>query len=350
MGKKVIFKSNSTFAPYTEFTSFKEDYLKLEPDVFNNERDGYCFLSLNPVFCQFFVDDQPYFYYRHLDPDKNRFVGISKLGDGPLDYQKGGYTYQLAAPCKNDAIIPYHKISDDPIAYGCGSYDGKMEIIYYTDHATVKESDILQLNFEYFPMTVIDHFNAWPNACVIYQAAKFTGTFEGKPIQGVGRCSHSYTIRKEKNIGFSMEYGNVNMNNELIGIREDGRKEEAVIDIIANGKVWAYYHLEGEEPVYADEVEVEADWFKVPYLNDGTCIYKDIIFRFAGKEIHMTGKWGTKGFLGYPRFEKAGQVEIVGPWYEGSVPYRHRSYMSFNEVQDCYAKQLKELDFNVYEF
>lgn len=349
MANRVYFRSRDPRGQVTDFIPFQEDFLRESPEVFNNERDGGSVNSLNAVFLMFFDEEQPYFYYRHSDPDKTRFVGICKLGDSPLDYQKGGVTFQLACPHKNDAFVAYHKISDDPCTYGFYSEDHAMEIQYSLDSGSVHEKNIFNCKGVYLPLTTIDHFNVWPNGANIYQGAEITGIFNGKPIKGMGRFSRSFTRKSCVNQSFNFDFHGLNTNNELIGIRPDGRREECVIDIMSEGNVWAYYWLEGEPPVTADEVEVEADWYRLPYLDDGICIYKEITFRFAGKEIHVTGKWGHKGFTGYPRMDKKGQAEVCGPWYEGSVPYEHRNYMSFNEVQEAYADTIKKLGFSVIE-
>ncbi len=49
-----------------------------------------------------------------------------------------------------------------------------------------------------------------------------------------------------------------------------------------------------------------------------------------------------------PVFDKKGQAEICGPWYEGKIPYEHKNYMSFNEVQEAYAGNLEKLGFQVF--
>ncbi len=69
-----------------------------------------------------------------------------------------------------------------------------------------------------------------------------------------------------------IDFHGLNTNNELLGVRKDGRCEECVIDIMSEGNVWAYYWLEGKTPVTSNEVEVEADWYCLPYLDDETCI------------------------------------------------------------------------------
>ena len=85
----------------------------------------------------------------------------------------------------------------------------------------------------------------------------------------------------------------------------------------------------------------------LPYVDDGTCVFKDAIFRFAGKEIHFEGKWGTKGVRPEPRIEKHGQSQILGTWYEGSTPYKHKLSMTFSENMEAYDYKLEKMGFDV---
>ncbi|MBQ9036178.1 MAG: hypothetical protein IJ115_01775 [Erysipelotrichaceae bacterium] len=349
MAKRVLFNKKDDRELFTEFKPLNADFLKSAPDMFNTDRNDHATLALNPTHFMFFDQGQPYMYYRHSNPASTRFVGIAKLGDGPLDYQKGGYTYQLAAPHRNDPVVPYAKLGDDPLCYGYSSEDGKMQIRYYEDHIEVKESDILSYSAEYFPMAFVDHGNIWYGQSVYYLSGFAKGTFNGRPVEGICRADRAFVGQKYKEKGFFFDFEGLNLNHELAGIREDGRREDCVVDILTKDKAWAYYWLEGEEPIATNEVEVEADWYRVPYLDDGTCMFKEITFRFAGKEIHVNGKWGTKGWTGYPKFDKPGQVQVCGPWYEGKTPYNHKYYFSFTEVQESYDHYIKELGFDIVE-
>lgn len=349
MTKKILFKSRGEKELFTQQIEYSKELLVDSPEIFNNRRDGYATINLVPTFCQFFIDGQPYFYYRHSDPDKTRWVGICKLGDGPFDYQKGGYTWQLSAPHKNDPIVPYGKIKDNPYTVGISTLDGETALTFTANSAKIKEKEILMYEGEYFPYAFIDHQNVWPNTSTIYQSGKVTGTFNGHSFEGAGRFDKGFCSTLIESQNYAFDFDEVNLNHELVGIREDGRREEATIDIMANGNTWAYYWLEGEEMVTSNEVEVEADWYRLPYVDDGTCIFRNITFRFGGKEIHVEGKWGHKGFTGYPRFDKKGQAEVSGPWYEGKIPYKHTHFMSFNEVQSCFDTSLIELGFDVFD-
>lgn len=347
MGNTLIFKCNKTQDYFFEFKPMEEDYLLMEPQTFHNERDGYAVLTLNPFYCQFMYEEKPYFYYRHSDPDGTRFVGIIEGGEHPFDYQKKGYTKELPCPARGDAYVPYRKVNENPIQYRFESTDRQLEITYGIDKSYVKEGDILSFTLEHFPYVAIDHANGWPNQSVIYQEGVVHGTFLGKPFKGAGGFGKSYTIKAAAAGGFQFTYGN--FNTELAGVRKDGRREEAVIDICFDGGVFAYYWLEGEEAVTSDEVEVQTEFYHLPYMHDGTCMYKDIVFRFGGKEIHFEGKWGIKGFTAEPRLDKSGQAEMLGIWYEGNVPYEHDVSYGLCEVQGAFDEDLRKMGFTVVE-
>lgn len=345
MRNKLTFKCNKNQEFLFEFKKMEEDYLLMEPQTFQNARDRYAVLTLNPFYCQFMHEGRPFFYYRHSNPDGTRFVGIIEGGDGPFDLQKGGYTKELPCPNRNDAYVAYRKTSDDPIVYSFQSPDGKLDIGYGIDQSYVQEGDILSFTLDHFPYVAIDHANGWPNQSVIYQEGIVNGTFLGKPFKGAGGFGKSYTIKAVAEGGFQFAYGN--FNTELAGVRKDGRREEAVIDICFAGGVFAYYWLEGEEVVSSDEVEVETVFYHLPYMNDGTCMYKDIIFRFGGKEIHFEGKWGIKGFTAEPRLDKSGQAEVLGVWYEGTQAYEHEVSYGLCEIQGAFDEDLKKMGFTV---
>ena len=96
-----------------------------------------------------------------------------------------------------------------------------------------------------------------------------------------------------------------------------------------------------------DKVSMETEWKRLPYVDDGTCVYKNAVFRFAGKEFHFEGKWGTKGFTEKPRVEKHGQSQIFGTWYEGDTPYDHELSFGFSENMEAYDYKLEKLGFEV---
>lgn len=82
-------------------------------------------------------------------------------------------------------------------------------------------------------------------------------------------------------------------------------------------------------------------------MDDETCIYKDAVFSFGGKDIHFNGKWGAKGLTPYPKTELHGQSQVLGTWYEGKDPYEHRLSMTFQENMGVYAEALHKAGFMV---
>lgn len=237
------------------------------------------------------------------------------------------------------------KVSDNPIKYALGTPEPYFEYCFTDSHAYLKESDFLDVEAEYFPFAVVDHSSIWNNVCPIYQTALLTGTYEGKKVQGLAHIDRSF--KQHGNDEYSL-LGYID--NEYDGIREDGRKETAIIHIdTSTGKVFAYYWLEGEEPVVSDNVIMEAEWIRLPYCKDGTCVYKSAVYKFAGKEIHYTAKWGSKGFTAYPRLDKYGQSQTFGTWYEGKTPYKHKLYMTFVENQEAFDNNLQQMGFDVVD-
>ena len=69
----------------------------------------------------------------------------------------------------------------------------------------------------------------------------------------------------------------------------------------------------------------------------------------CGKEIHFTGKWGTKGFLAKPRVEKHGQSQVAGTFYEGDTPYEHQLSNCWVECMEAYDYKLREWGFDVVD-
>jgi hypothetical protein len=173
------------------------------------------------------------------------------------------------------------------------------------------------------------------------------GILDGKPVQAVGEHDRLFIPSQVRGFdGITNKFGYFYMN--MLGIREDGRREQCLISIgLADGKNLAYYYIDGQQPILTDTVSMETEWTHLPYVDDGTCVYKDAIFRFAGKEFHFYGKWGSKGFTPQPRVEKHGQSQIFGTWHEGPTPYKHRLYTTFGENMEAYDYKLKDLGFDI---
>ncbi|MDQ0363000.1 hypothetical protein [Breznakia pachnodae] len=350
MAKVVDFKNTSGQTLYVEVGK-PNNLLERTPEIYDNDFDGHAKLALIDVYGMFFPDGdgtkKPFVYLRHTDVSKNeyRFANLVELGDDFLSPQKGAYHVdEIATP--ETPIIEYQKITENPLVYGFGSEEKLVECRFHKDYVTMKEGDFFNIKGEPWSHTIYDHQSVYNNASMIFQPTSWIGSFKGKPILGLGEFDRMFI--KEAVEGFGdIPLGYIAFMG--IGIREDGRKETTFISISINGvgKTLAYYILEGEQPIVTDQVSMEADWTRLPYVDDGTCVFKDAIFRFCDKEIHFEGKWGSKGFTAKPRVEKHGQSHVLGTWYEGNKPYKHRLYYTFVENMDAYDYNLEKLGFDI---
>ena len=328
-----------------EFKKFTLDDLGKNPKFFDTEQDGYGKLSLVDMYGVLFpdgLDEKPIWFMRHCNPDSVRFGGFHRPGDGFLSVQTPLHLEDVAQ--KDTPVTEYRKIDDT--CYGMDAKKPFFEYRFYEDHLTFKETDILDVRAELFPSAIFKHADDATITSQITQSCILEGTYEGKPVKGIGNFELMYLPQAENrnlNDFFSYVYA------YDVGVREDGRKEIALVHFSLAGKSCGFYWLEGEEPVISRDVKMEAQWEKLPYVDDGTCIYKDAVWRFGEKEIRFTGKWGAKGLTAYPRVELHGQSQVLGDWYEGSVPYKHQISMTFHENMDVYPDKLKKGGFTVLE-
>ena len=350
MAKEVFFRNRSEMAQY--ITISKPKNLMGETDVlFNNDFDGYPKFALADVYGTIFpqgkVDGKPYFYFRHTDISHNkyRFGNILEFADEPFAVQKGSL-FEGKLATADTPIEPYRIISEDPLVYGFDSKEPFVQARYCQDGLYMKEGDSFSLKCEPWPIAVVDHQSTYAATSGIFQPSTFSGILNGKPFLGLGSYDRLYIQSKVG--GFSgVPLGYTGFS--LMGIREDGRKEIMTASGSYNedGKVSAVYWLEGETPIVCDCFSVETTWRHLPYVNDGTCVFKDAIIRFGGKEFHFEGKWGTKGFLDKPRLEKHGQSQMFGTWYAGDKPYKHKLFYTFVENMEAYDYKLKEWGFEI---
>lgn len=328
---------------------YKEDDLGFAPIRFNNKNDEFAKLSMIDSYCMLFPEnEEPVIYFRHANPTSNRFGGIIHFGEGPLGTQTSAHHADIAQ--KETPMVPYEKINDAPVEYRFGSEKPFSEFHYYIDHATWKEGNdakVLDVAAEPFPFAFFVHkCNAMTFAPWMSQPCVITGTYEGKPVKGVGcydRLFKPQTIAGD----FADTFDYISSN--CIGIREDGRKEAAFFCLGADGSAVAYYWLEGEEPIVSESIEFQGDWVHLPYTNDGTVVCTDFVWTIGEKEIHFSGKWGAKGFTETPRIDRHGQSQVFGTWYEGKTPYQHTVWQTFNENMEAFDYKLKERGFHVID-
>lgn len=331
-----------------ELRRLTADDLSYQPKCF--ERDGHAELYRHLSWCILFPQDDtnPHYYMRNMEPDYYRWGGIVRLGDGPLSCQTSRHHSDIAQDDTRTSV--YRKISDDPITYEMRSEKPFTEFRYTETGATWKEADVFDLKVEYFPYTIFVHTNSpqqipyWHTHCLL------TGTYEGKPIQALGCFDRLFAPNGDRGaiIGTATHY----VWSYYAGIRQGGRKECAYLNIHSrNGHGVAAYWLEGEEPVLTDEVTLECDWQRLPYAEPGddTLSYTNAVWRFAGKEIHFTGKWGSKGFTAQPRLSRVGQSQSFGSWYEGKTPYEHKLFHTINENMGANIESIRKMGFEAKE-
>ena len=328
----------------TEVRLLEEGDLKERPDVFQNEEDGYatavqimCWCMLHPE-----DDENPHYAFRNMNPDSERWAGIIRTGDTVMGVQKSAHHQDIAKV--GDPFTHYGKLEEG--VYGMSCEDPYLSWRFGIKEGEWKEGDILDLKLEYLPFAKIAHHEA-QHPFYIGQMYHYTGTYEGKPVSGFGGLDRVYKTTSYQCDWVQRWFYVISGG---MGIRPDGRKELFEASLYeGNGTGTALYWLEGEEPVFTDKVTMEAVWEKLDYApeDDHTVTYREAVWRFADKVIHVKNRWGTKGFTERPRMEKVGQSQSFGTWYEGDEPYEHTDNFSFNENSDVTIESMEELGFKV---
>ena len=333
-----------------------DDYNE-KPLRFQNEQDGfakvYCVESIATLYPNG-TDCPPISFFRHMNVDKTRFAGIVQTANDPLGVQTEAHVYDLAGP--ETPIIPYQRLSDNPVVYGYSADEPFCERRYYEDGKITwkegKDGCILDVELEPFPVAFFLHrCEQFPVSTFYTHPHIIKGTYEGKPIIGIGNDDRQYipdvkvdAIAQEKNYQKTTNYLTAN----CAGVREDGRREIAFFN--GNyGHLAGGYWLEGEEPIVDGNVQIIGDWVHLPYCNDGTCVMTNFIFKIGPKTIHFEGKWGLKGWTSEPNIAKSGQSQVLGTFYEGDVPYKHTVWQTFVENMEAYDEKLKEVGYNVID-
>jgi hypothetical protein len=144
------------------------DDLEIAPKCFGNDQDGYAVMGKAAQYAQFFADGikNPVYYFRNINPDSQRWSGISEFGDGPLDPQKGLHGDDLAQ--EGAPTIKYHKVSDNPKTFEINSEDPYSLLRFIDDGnggviAEFKEGKdgcIIDLKVEPFPVAMFSHSNS----------------------------------------------------------------------------------------------------------------------------------------------------------------------------------------------
>lgn len=326
------------------------DDLSVAPKYFQtDEADPYViFRHLNWMMFTIKDDPNPYYFMRNNELDKYRWGGVVRLGDGPLAPQTGCHYYDIAQ--KDTPVIPYAKVSDNPIIYSTGTKYPFSEQTYTEKYAVLKERDIVDFKCEYWPVGLFSQ-NLSIFIEYLYQPFSLTGTYEGKPVKGIGQFDRVYGQVNKTEQKYTAMAGYV-LSSVYSGIRKDGRREWFYgYKQGTNDNRLAIYWLEGEDTIVTEDVFLETNYYHLPYLppEDPTCACKDIVWKFADKEIHYTGKWGSRRFNAKPLENKVGYANTFGTWYEGNTAYEYEISHTFNESTTATIENLRNSGFKVFE-
>ena len=336
---------------HIEYRRFTNDDFSSTPSCFKDDFPEDAVRLIRHDNCGMLKSDEerPLYYFHNMNETSSRWSAIIRLGEGPFSLQEGVHGEDMA---QDDPTIPYSVLKEDPLIYGIYTTEGReMCFTYNEDGCTWKEGkdgSILDVKGEWFPYGLICHMASEYNIPFMHLPVHLKGTYEGEPIEFLACIDRIFSPQgKEMEI---LKNATSYLSSYCSGIREDGRREWFIgLCCHENGKGLGIYWLEGEEPVISGEVHNEGIWERLPYVEDGTMVCVDNIWKFGGKTLHVKGYRGAKGFTAKPRFERHGQSQIFGSWYEGDVPYKHRIWNTFSENMEAYEDDLKKRGFRVKE-
>ena len=301
-------------------------------------------------------DTNPHFYLRMFEPDKVRWGGIIRCGNGPLEPHTSVHYQDIAQ--SGAEIVRYHKISNNPLTYTIGTKNPFSEFTWTAKSSHWIEGEdgcVLDVKAEYFPFAIFIHLNSPFHSTYFVQFLTLTGTYEGHPIKAIswfdrpcvpkGTGERGLDSPIKEGIPAALQY----VNCWYAGFREDGRKE-LVWAVIPehNGEGVGIYWIEGQDPIVAFDVTLEADWQHLNYAKDDpTVCFTKATWRFGGKRIHFIGKWGGKGQLEKPRMDRKGLCQVYGTWYEGDTEYKHTEWTTYNEISHMPEDVVKRMGFTI---
>ncbi|GAA4664090.1 hypothetical protein [Frondihabitans cladoniiphilus] len=330
-----------------------DDDLGFRPEIFQVEGDSPYELCKHYVYLQFLVegDEQPHYYMRNFKPGAIRWGGIVKLGDGPLEPQQPGQGHYRDLAQEGVPLKGYEEVSDAPVTYASETTEPYLLQSKTADRIVIKEGDVLDITGEYWPVGMFSGKNSALGGGYIWQPFTFSGTYEGKPVTGIGQFDHCFATADDVDGRMELIYNYV-ASSVYCGIRKDGRREFFYGFMRkANGYGTAVYWLEGEEPIVTEQSEIEVEYFPLGWVDEGdtTCAFKNITWRFADKEIHFTGKWGSRRFTDHPKGEPAGWSNVFGTWYSGDTPIDYALSETWNETMASTAGELRALGYTVHD-
>lgn len=332
-----------------EYRPFTNDDFSVAPKCFEGEFAGRETRLIRHDNCGMllFDDDRPHYYFHNMDVETSRWSGFIRLGDGPFALQSA---VEGATTAQNEPLDGYGVISTDPLTYGVKTTEGvPMEFTYNEQGCTWREGpdgSVLDVTGEWFPYGLITHLGSEYDIPFMHLPVLLNGTYLGKPIEFLACIDRIFSPAGEE--GPVLARATRYISSYCAGVREDGRREWMLaLSCHENGKGLGVYWLEGEEPLISEDVVNEGTWERLPYVDDDTVVCVDNVWRFGGKEFHVRGDWGAKGFTAAPRFDRHGQSQIFGTWHEGATPYAHRVWNTFSENMEAYASSMADTGFRV---
>lgn len=291
-------------------------------------------------------DNSPHYYFHNLDEYKSRWSGIIQLGNGPFSLQSK--LSGLKMNQNGDLENTYDIVSDSPKTYGVKSKNGiPFEFTYNEIGCHLVEGfngGILDVEGEWFPIGLICHMGSEYNIPFMHIPVHLKGLYKGKSIEMLACIDRIFAPQGCENQ--IMKNATSYVSSYCPGIREDGRKELLIaLQCHDNGHGLGLYWIEGDKPIISDEVYNEGIWEELPYVKDGTVVCKDIVWKFAGKEFHVKGLWGSKGFTEEPKLDRHGQSQMFGTWHVGKKEYKHIIWNTFNENMEVYKDSMKSRGF-----
>ncbi len=287
-------------------------------------------------------EDTPMFFSVCFTPTGMSGCTLHRLGKTPYEKQRrladpSIYNHRVSQECVYEARQGDPTwMSSDEITYEIGTEKPDFRVRLNSRGIYIIGAD-MDVYVKYLPFGAFFGEGCPFGAPYLAHFAEACGTYQGRPVIGMGGT--------EKIMGYpdtAAEYQS-QIVLDLAGRRPDGRCESAIIYLYSQGRAMAFYHLEGEAPVTAGEVEFQGRFEPLPYTEDGTLLLMEAVCRFGGKELHYQAKYGFRGG-GDPLDEKEGFSNTGGSWYEGSAFYLHREEFATTELHMITSKVLETFE------
>lgn len=282
-------------------------------------------------------DMPPTHYLRSFDGEKLKSGGIIRLGETPVAphtvLSHNREIYAVGRP------LQYVEVNGDPegqtndsVTYEQRGTHPKFLYRWSSKHARLIEADILDLTFDYLPYALVVNENGALGVPYISQQAIINGTYEGRKVSFLGGWDRIF-----KSTTMEATYGKLFIYINWIGIHPNGCREWGVAMRFGERNI-GFYCKDGEQPVVSNDVQIDATWERVPYLNDGTVAFTRATFSFAGKMINYRAKWGYRGWdeESILSLRKNGYSLTSGVWYEGSTPCEFEKTFTFAESHEAF--------------